>query len=239
MSKIEYGRTRPTDDDIRAYCAHADADDQQSELLAVLHNIDSAYLEWRRALGSGIKHRQQQYLKLETEATFIRNYQPQIIPGLLQTADYAEAKLRRAAEFHGISTDVDSGVSKRLERQQILYRRKYRCHFLMGEQSLRTTVGGNGVMIGQLDRLSSMIGMPRVTLGIVPAESEALVVASNFAMYDNRLVLVEGVSAELRITQPREIALYGRAFDTLARQSVTGDAARELIGTILESRRRG
>ncbi|WP_231390317.1 Scr1 family TA system antitoxin-like transcriptional regulator [Nocardia sp. CNY236] len=52
---------------------------------------------------------------------------------------------------------------------------------------------------------------------------------TNFVVFDQRLVLVEAVSAELTITQPREIALYGRAFDMLTRRSVTGDAARALI----------
>lgn len=195
-------------------------------------------MEWRRALGSGLAQRQQKYLKLEAEATFIRNYQPQIVPGLLQTAEYAEAKLRRAMEFHGIPVDLDAGVAKRMERQQILYQRTRRFHFLIGEQSLRTTVGDDAVMTGQLDRLHAIIGMPRVTLGIIPAETEALVVANSFGMYDNRLVLVESVSAELRITQPREIALYGRAFDVLANQAVTGETARELIRKALDRRSR-
>ncbi|QIS21431.1 Scr1 family TA system antitoxin-like transcriptional regulator [Nocardia terpenica] len=74
--------------------------------------------------------------------------------------------------------------------------------------------------------------------GGVPSAPEALVVANSFAMFDNRLVLVESVSAELRITQPREIALYGRAFDVLANQAVTGETARELIRKALDMRSR-
>jgi hypothetical protein len=55
-------------------------------------------------------------------------------------------------------------------------------------------------------------------------------------MFDNRMVMVEGTAAELTITQPREVAIYGRAFDVLASQAVTGDAARTLIRRALESR---
>ncbi|WP_342216665.1 Scr1 family TA system antitoxin-like transcriptional regulator [Nocardia asiatica] len=76
----------------------------------------------------------------------------------------------------------------------------------------------------------------RVTLGIVPAMAEALVVSTNFAMFDNRLVMVEGTAAELTINQPREIATYGRAFNTLAGQSVSGEAVRKLIRTALDRR---
>ncbi|WP_280243379.1 helix-turn-helix domain-containing protein [Nocardia abscessus] len=239
VSKIEYGRIKPSDEDVRAYCRHADASDQLADLLATLHHIDVAYLEWRKVLGTGLKRRQQRSLELEAEATIIRDYQPQIVPGLLQTAEYAEAKLRRGIEFYQVPDDVDEAVSKRMERQRVLYQRDHRFHFLIAEQALYTTVGTDAVMIGQLDRLASILGMPRVTLGIVPALAEALVVSTNFAMFDNRLVMVEGTAAELTITQPREIATYGRAFKTLAGQSVTGEAVRKLIRTALDRRHSG
>ncbi|MGW0179887.1 helix-turn-helix domain-containing protein [Nocardia sp. NPDC003345] len=236
VSKIEFARIRPSDDDVRAYCRHCDAEDQLPELLATAHTIESAYLEWQKVLGTGLKRRQQKSLKLEASSTHIRDFQPQIVPGLLQTAEYAEAKLRRGIEFHRIPGDIDEAVAKRMERQQVLYKRDHRFHFLMAEQALYTTVGDDAVMIGQLDRLSSILGMPRVTLGVVPFTAEALVVSTNFAMFDNRLVMVEGTAAELTITQPREIDVYGRAFDTLAEQSVTGAAARGLIQAALRAR---
>src|SRR5690606_19197031 len=125
------------------------------------------------------------------------------------------------------------------ERQRILYRRDHLFHFVIAEQALRTTVGDDEVMEGQLDRLSSLIGMPRVTIGIVPATAEALVVSTNFVMFDNQMVMVEGTAAELTITQPREIAVYGRAFDLLAGQAVSGKHARELIGRVSRDRSQG
>ncbi len=226
---MEYGVIRPSDADIRAYCRHAGADDQLEDLLATQHNIDSAYIEWRQALGTGMKRRQQQTLRLESRAEFIRNWEPAIVSGLLQTADYATAIMRNIIGFYRIPDDLDDAVSKRMERQRILYQNGKRFHILMAEQALYTTFGNDQVMIGQLDRLYSVIGMSRVTLGIVPRSSEGLVVVENFFMFDNRMVKVEGHTAGITITQPREIALYGRAFDILASQSVTGDAARALI----------
>lgn len=237
VSKIEFARIKPSDDDLRAYCRHCNAEDQLPDLLATLHNIEVAYLEWRKILGTGLKRRQQKSLELEAEARIIRDYQPQIIPGLLQTAEYATAKLTRGMEFHRVPDDLDEAVSKRMERQRVLYQRDHKFHFVIAEQALCTTVGTDTVMIGQLDRLNAIIGMPRVTIGIVPAGAEALVVSTNFAMFDNRLVMVEGTAAELTITQPREIAVYGRAFDILAKQAVYGGAARDLIRAALDRRR--
>ncbi|WP_433625687.1 helix-turn-helix domain-containing protein [Nocardia sp. CA-120079] len=236
ISRIEHGKAKPSSDDIRAYCRHCNADKELPELLATLHAVDTAYMEWRRVLGGGIKRAQQQVMKNEASAEFIRNYEPQIIPGLLQTAEYAEAKLRSVIEFYHLPDDLDSGVLKRMERQQILYKRGYRFHFLISEKALYSTVGNDIVMIGQLDRLLSIIGMPRVGFGIIPLDAEVILSIENFMMFDNRMIKVEGHTAEITITQPREIALYGRAFDVLAGQSVTGEAARNLIRRALEIR---
>ncbi len=93
-------------------------------------------------------------------------------------------------------------------------------------------------MVGQLDRLRAIIGMPRVTLGIVPAMAEAKTAVENFVMFDNRVVKVEGHTAEITITKPREVALYGHAFGALAEQSVTGNEVRALISAALERRAR-
>lgn len=144
--------------------------------------------------------------------------------------------IRWVSEFYQIPDDVEQAVSVRMERQQVLYRRNHRFHFLIGEQALYTTVGDDSVMVGQLDRLLSAGSLPRVTFGIIPLTAEARVLFNNFVMYDNRLVTEEGSTAKLTVTQPREIAQYGRAFDVLARQSVTGEAARALIRYALETR---
>ncbi len=79
--------------------------------------------------------------------------------------------------------------------------------------------------------------MPRVTLGIIPFMAPFETATTSFLMFDNKTVLVEGITAELNITQPREIKVYHRTFDVLAGQSVTGEAARALIRTALERRR--
>ncbi|WP_406272405.1 helix-turn-helix transcriptional regulator [Nocardia sp. NBC_00881] len=236
VSKIEYGKTKPTDADIRTWCEHTNALDQMPDLIATVRNIEASYLEWRRVLGSGTKRRQQTSIKLESEAKLIRWYEPNLIPGLLQTAEYAEGIMRNFIEFQGIPNDLDEGVSKRMERQQILYRRDHSFHFVIAQQSLYTTVGDDQVMIGQLDRLLAVAGMPRITLGVVPAESPYRVNMTNFIMFDSRMAMVETVTAELTITQPREVAMYGRAFDILATQSVTGKQARDLISAALERR---
>lgn len=237
VSKIEYGKTKPTEQDIHAWCQHTGSEQHLADLIASVRNIEAAYLEWRRVLGTGTKRRQQAQVALEAATEFMRWFEPFLIPGLLQTAEYAEEILRNVIDFYQVENDLDAGVSKRMERQQILYSRTHRFHFVIAEQALHTTVGDDGVMTGQLDRLLAVSSMPRVTFGIVPASTRYRVPISNMIMFDNRMVMVENVTAELTITQPRELALYGRAFDALAKQAVYGEQARELITNALQQRR--
>ncbi|WP_067701020.1 helix-turn-helix domain-containing protein [Nocardia jejuensis] len=238
ISKIEYGKQTPTEDDIRAWCAHTSATGHTADLIAALRNLDSAYLDWRRTLAAGIRRQQTKIHAIEAETTLIRGYDPALIPGLLHTPEYAEAIFQRVAEFNHTPNDAEDAVAARMNRQQrYLYHGDRRVHYLIGEQALYTTVGDDGIMFGQLDRLLSAMSLPRVRLGIVPLMSEYLVSAANFVIYDSRVVMVEGITAATTVTQPREIASYSRAFDMLADQSVTADAARALIRAAQERRR--
>ncbi|WP_433665391.1 DUF5753 domain-containing protein [Nocardia sp. CA-128927] len=187
-------------------------------------------------LSTGLTRRQQQSIELEAETTELRVYQTQIVPGLLQTAEYAEALMQRLVEFHRVPDDVEQGVSTRMARQRILHEDDHRFHFLISEQSLHSTVGSEDVMRRQLDRLASTLGMPRITLGVIPAAAEVLMVSTSFVMFDDRMVMVEGTAAELTITQPREVAIYRRAFDTFAEQAVIGAEARALIMAAMDRR---
>ncbi|MGV9663472.1 helix-turn-helix domain-containing protein [Nocardia niigatensis] len=236
VSKIEYGKVKPSREDLEAYCRECGAGDQLSDLVATRQNIDTAYLEWRKVLSTGTRRRQQASIKWESEARILRWYEPVLVPGLLQTADYAAGILRKVIEFQQIPNDLDQGVSKRMERQQVLYQRDHLFHFVIAEQALYTTVGDDQVMAGQMDRLLAVQGMPRVTLGIVPRTAPFETATTGFVMFDSKKVLVEEITAELSITQPREIRVYHRTFDVLVNQSVTGEAARRLIRQALETR---
>ncbi|MCM6775794.1 helix-turn-helix transcriptional regulator [Nocardia sp. CDC159] len=236
-SRIEYGKQTPTEADLRAWCAHTGSMEQLPDLIATLRNIQAAYLEWRRLLGTGTQRRQRLSVKLESRANAMRWYEPCAVPGLLQTAEYAEVVLRKVIDFYGVPDDIDAGVAARMERQRVLYQGDHRFSFIIAEQAIQTTVGDNSVMLGQLDRLLAVMTLPRVKLGIVPASANYEAPATNgFIIFDNRLVQVETVTAELTITQPREIALYGKMFATLSEQAMHGDMARELIRKALAAR---
>lgn len=229
ISKIEYGRQAPSAGDIRTWCHACGVAEQAEDLIITARDIESSYVEWRRRLRTGTRARQEKSLSLEADTQLMRWFEPVLVPGLLHTAEYATAVLRRVTAFYEIPDDIDAGVSARMERQQVLYKRGHSFHFVVAQQALRTLVGGRDVMAGQLDRLLSVMSMGRVRLGILPDGAPYVAPSNQFIMFDDRLVHVEAISAELTITQPSEIALYARAFSALAGQAAYGSRARGLI----------
>jgi hypothetical protein len=91
-----------------------------------------------------------------------------IIPGLLQTADYARAIIRAEAD----PDDVEPRVAVRVGRRDVLHRRHpVRMTALVGEAALLANVGGPEVMADQLHQLATMAALPNVDLRIVPINS--------------------------------------------------------------------
>jgi transcriptional regulator with XRE-family HTH domain len=238
VSKIEYGKQSLSEEDIRAWCRLCRADDQADDLVVAVRDIEAMYVEWRRRLRTGTKARQDKSISIEGESELIRWYEPILIPGLLHTAGYATAVLKRVAAFYEIPDDVDAGVSSRMERQQVLYKPGHRFHFVMGQQALKTFVGDRDVMAGQLDRLLSVMSMGRLRIGVIPGHAAYVVPSNQFIIFDDRLVHVEAVSAEISVTQPREIDLYARSFAALAKLAFYGTGARRIIMDELENLQR-
>jgi transcriptional regulator with XRE-family HTH domain len=234
LSRIEHGARNASEEDIRSWCRNCHAEDQIPELIATVRNIEAMWLEWRRNLSTGTKIRQQQSIALYEQTHVFRVYQPNVVWGSLQTAEYAAAVLSQVIDFYEIPDDVDRGVAARMERQQYLYKGDRRFNVILGEQALYTNIGGLDVLRGQLDRLLAVATLPRLSLGIIPTKASCQLWPGNgFICFDERTVMIETYSAELTVTQPREIALYLKAFALLQRSAAYGQAARELIARAL------
>jgi hypothetical protein len=101
---------------------------------------------------------------------------------------------------------------------------------VLEEQALKTRVGSDEVMRGQLDRLLSVMSLQRVSFGIIPAVAQRRVwTSAGFWIFDQHTVHVETPSAELTITQRGEIAVFEKRFARLQELAVYGDEARALF----------
>ncbi|WP_230414885.1 helix-turn-helix domain-containing protein [Micromonospora tarapacensis] len=230
ISKLEHGTQTPSEADMRAWCQACGAEDQIPDLVATVRAIESMYIEWQRQLRAGLKQTHVSSVPMYERTKLFRGYENTVIPGLFHTAEYAAAIFEFWADFLDLPNDTEAAVAARMERQKVLYTGDRRFVFVLEEQTLRTRVGGTDVMLGQLDRVLAVMSLPRVSLGIIPAAGERKCLAQgSFWIFDERMVQIETMSAGLEVTQPREIAVYSRAFALLQASAVVGKPAREII----------
>jgi transcriptional regulator with XRE-family HTH domain len=230
ISKIEYGKQNPSEEDIRVWCRLCSAEDQVPDLVAAMRGIETMYMELRRLHRAGTVTRQRRLTEEEGETKLLRGFQMFLIPGLLQTAEYAHARLAEGIELLGLRDDVEEAVQARMERQQILYRGDRRIHVVVCQVALTAGMADTGIMLGQLDRLLAVSSLPRLHLGIIPTRvPHGYAPMCAFWIHDERMVTVETISAELKLTQPREVALYLEAFARFASNALYGSRARALI----------
>nr|MDQ3093385.1 DUF5753 domain-containing protein [Actinomycetota bacterium] len=133
--------------------------------------------------------------------------------------------------------DVDAQIAKRIRRQDVLYEPGKQVQLVMGEAALHGRPGATGTLLGQLDKLISVAGLPTVELGIIPLGTLPVMPVSGFAVYDTELVLVETLTGEQRINNPEEVATYAKAFELLRGAAVTGPDSTALIQRVAGSLR--
>jgi transcriptional regulator with XRE-family HTH domain len=230
VSKIEGGRQTPSEADIEAWARACGQPELVDELTATLRTLEGQYVEFRRMFRAGQRAHQDLRAEIEDDTAFTRNFENVFVPGLLQTPEYARYRLAESLEDIGAADDVDDAVAVRMRRQEVLYRSGRRFHFVVTEAALRYRLCPAEVMAGQLDRLVSASTLKTIRFGVVPFEAQLPVApVHGFWIYDERAVYVEHLTAELKLTQPTEIATYLALFGKLAGVARYDTAARAVI----------
>ncbi|MFI2345739.1 helix-turn-helix domain-containing protein [Streptomyces sp. NPDC019443] len=231
VSKLETGRQTATADDLRAWAAATGNPDTSDELVSRLNGLESHVRSWRRQLRAG--HRPvQDALTVEYErSTVLRAWEGAMVVGMLQTADYARSIFQLYADLHQSPRDIDDAVRARMHRQHLLYGSGRTFHIVMWEAALHARVCPTSVLAAQLDRLTGVIGLDTVRLGIVPFGAAVRVPPANgFWLYDDRLAIVEDWHAELWLDEADSVSVYRRVWDLLDQAAVYGPHAHRLIG---------
>lgn len=231
VSRIETGKQTATVDDVTAWARALDAPtDVLDDLLANLRSVRFEYSTWSRRLHRGTAPRQRASASLEAGTTLIRAFEPSMIPGLLQTADYARHILTNVVELRQIPNDIEQGVRLRIRRQDVLYESGKHFRFLLTAAALRYQPCPAPVLRAQLDRLLSLGTLDTVELAIIPFAARLPIAPSNgFWIFDDSLVLVETLSAELNLRDTEDIATYSKVFERLWEVAVAGEAALEAV----------
>ncbi|RJO78407.1 XRE family transcriptional regulator [Nocardia panacis] len=229
-SRIEHGKQSPSEDDVAVWCRVCDAELALPDLIAALRNVEAQWAEWKRITATGHARRQRRGVELEGRTRLLRVYTVVLLPGLLQTEDYARAVLTQCIRFLGTHDDLTDAVAARMERQQVLHRGNHRIATLVHESALHTVVGDPRVMADQLRRLLDVaFDNPRLIFGVVPLDAEFIYTTTSFDMFDQRMALVETISAELTVTRPSELRYYEQAWAGLHRQARYGEQAKEIV----------
>ncbi len=236
-SRLEHAKAAPSDADIRVWCSACDQPGQAEDLIAANRQVDHLYVEWRRQQRTGLGRLQDALLPVYEQSRVLRAYSSSMVPGLLQTPEYATALLTAITAFRGIPNDVEQAVASRAKRARILYEGGHRVVILIDEAVLRRTFGGREAMTNQLSYLLDLLRLPSLALGIIPFGSvwETVWLLETFHIFDSSLVSIETLSAYIRITEQNEIELYEKAFVEMGRMAVYGPPARALIESAIDA----
>jgi transcriptional regulator with XRE-family HTH domain len=182
------------------------------------------------------------WVDAEQRAAIIRWWEPLLVPGLLQTADYARAVFDAWQAVDGYG-DTDELVTARLARQAI-FDRPAPPSFgaVIDETVLYRFIGGPKIMHDQLLRLAEVSEHPRVTVQVVPADLGAHVgLLSGFAIagFDDDtpgIVYIESPDEGETSKHPNTVAKITLTYDTLRNEALGGRASRDLIVKVAEER---
>jgi len=227
VSKIETGQQFPSGDDITAWCAACGQPEAAGELRDLLETARSSRRQYRlRGSQAAI---QAELDRLVRSARHVRNFEPIVIPGLLQTPDYARYRALEGVRVHGFrEEDVEATVAARMRRQEVLYGAGRQFDFVITEAALRFLLCPPGVMLGQLDRLMSVPGLAGVTLSIVPFGTVLEVAPMHGFMLLDDAAYVEEHSGDRELAG-REAETFKAIGEALLGEAVTGNEARDLI----------
>ena len=167
---------------------------------------------------------------MEQQATTIRLFQPNVVPGLLQTAEYARHVLQ-AGDF-GLDNLADA-VAARVERQTALYDETKSFRFVITESAIRWRLCPVPAHLAQLDRVSVLSTLANVSVGIVPWTAYVPNRPPNmFLILDDSAVQVETMHGLDTLRERQQIDAYLTAFDTLDSVAQHDDEARATLARI-------
>ncbi|MEV6544382.1 helix-turn-helix transcriptional regulator [Streptomyces sp. NPDC051665] len=230
VSKLENGRQTATVDELQAWSAAVGQPEACDALLAQLRGFESHIRSWRRQLAKGHRPVQEAITAEHDRTEVLTIWENVLVPGMLQTPEYARHVLTRHANLMQSPRDTEEAVRTRIRRQEGLYQpgRKYR--IMMWEGAMRALVCPPSVLAAQLDRLVGVVGLDTLELGIIPfSASLKIYPANSFWIYDERRVVVEDWHAEMWLDDADSIATYLRVWNTLAESAVYGADAQNVI----------
>lgn len=231
VSRVETGQSILSLPEIDAWVEAVGADATAHERLRELAMLAHGHaVDPFRLAASDLQER---IADVEARAGRIVTVQPQIVPGLLQTAGYARAILT-LVDVTG--QDLAAAVAARMRRQEALYDPATQFEFLLTEAALRWPAGGPEIMAAQYDRLTQVSTLNNVRIGLIPLGQPVHAVPwcdvniyDEFADGTAPMADIELPHAEVWVTDPTDVDVYLTLVRRLWDSAVTGREALDLL----------
>ena len=235
LFRIETGRSRPQPGNVRTLLELYGVTGAERDGLIQLTR-EARQPGWWHSFRDVLPNPYEVYIGLEAGAASIRNFEPVVVPSLLQTADYARETFRNGP----IELDPDEVgrlLEVRLARQEILAREdRPRLWAVIDEAVIHRVVGGVSVMRGQLRHFAESAQQGRTTIQVVPYRAGAhagaigaFVILDFPEATDPAVVYVETLAGDIYLEERSDVNRYTLAFDRLVAAALHPDDSVQMI----------
>ena len=246
LYRIESAKVRPQRRTVISLLSAYGAEPaKRDELLELLKQ--SAEQGWLASYESELPELLVHYMSFESEARSIRNYETILIPGLLQTQAYAYAAVTQAGLPIADEEDVARRVEMRMQRQRLFERPDpLQLWAVIDESALHRMVGGEEVMIEQLQRLIDAGKAAHIVVQVIPFSAGAHAgMPGSFAIIefpdpqDSDIVYSDSMAGDLFLEADAEIRRFAAVFEHLRAAALSPKDSARLITERLRTLERG
>ncbi|HKY14821.1 MAG TPA: helix-turn-helix transcriptional regulator [Microthrixaceae bacterium] len=237
ISRLENGHVVDLDDVIKILEAFGIVDDRWIEIMTIARDAsERGWWESNKAMGP----RQALSANLEAGAVSIREYQMVFIPGLLQTPEFARARVDAEQALGAGPFSADKSADARLGRQRMLRRPDGPTyHVVLDELAVRRAAVPPEVLRAQLLHMAAAVnGSPKITAQVLPVSAAIDAYGSPrsaFSIYtfadpkDPRVVTVDTVTDDLVLTDETDVRRYEALFDRLRQAAMSPEQSIEVL----------
>jgi transcriptional regulator with XRE-family HTH domain len=233
--RIETGRSRPQPGNVKVLLELYGVTGPERDGLIRLAR-EARQPGWWHSFRDVLPNPYEVFIGLEAGAASIRNFEPVVVPGLLQTEEYAR-QMSRGGPRELDRDDIERRVQVRMERQRILTREdRPRLWAVVDEAVIRRAVGGPEVMAEQLRHLIECAEQGKTTLQVVPFSAGAhagttgpFIILDFPEPTDPSVVYVETLAGDLYLEERADVDRYTLAFDRLLAAALHPDDSVRLV----------
>lgn len=233
--RIETGRTGPHPNDVRLLVEVYGVEDAAQRDALVQLAKEARKRGWWYSYRDVLPSKYEFYVGMESEASAINNFELAVVPGLLQTEDYAR-ELFRGGPMELDPEEIQRRLEVRITRQQVLAKPdRPQLWTILDEAAIRRLVGGPAVMKAQLEHLlecsygKTTVQVVENRIGAHPGTTGSFIVLGFPDPADVDVVYMETIGGNLWVDKPEDVAQYATAFDHLRAVALSPDATRAMV----------